>query len=118
VGEPGGWLNARSLCGLLWVLNYAAMTGSALWLCVRGWKAGLGFRWVLALWSWCTLSAMLRVFNADPVRRVVAMGVTVPGYVDTHTPVILLLHGLVAAWLLWIVHKSRDLHGALNTTST
>jgi hypothetical protein len=114
VGKPGGFLNAQSLCGLLWVLNYTAMAGSALWLCWRGWKAGLGFHWVLAIWSWCTLSGMMRVFSADPIRRVVAMGFGFPGHEDTHTAVILLVHGLVAAWMFWIVRKARHFQGPVN----
>ena len=96
----------RVVTGGLWTLYYMALSVSVLWLCHRGWKAGLGVRWVLAMCSWSALTGLLRFFDADPIKHNVVMGFGFPYRLDIHTLAILLLHALAAAGFLLAARNS------------
>lgn len=99
-------IDPRVVTGGLWALYYLALAVAVLWLCQRGWKAGLGIRWVLAMCLWCALTGLLRDFHADPIKQNVMMGVGFPYRLNIHTFAILFLHALVAAGFLLAARSS------------
>jgi len=93
--------------GSLWAVYYAAIVSSVLWLCWRVWRSGLGIRWVMAMCSWCALAALLRYFEADPVKHRVLMGFTFPYRLNIHTTALLAIHVAVAAAFVLAAWRSR-----------
>jgi hypothetical protein len=106
-GHPWGLLDVRLITGILWGLYYTTAVVSVGWLCWRGWMAGLGLRWVLAMCSWCALTALARFFDADPVKHRIVMGLTFPYQLNIHTAVLLLLHAGAAGAFLLAASKAR-----------
>jgi hypothetical protein len=109
-GDPKG-LSARFAASSLWALHYASMFASVAWLARRSWLSGLGLRFIIALCSWCALTALLRFFDADPIRRNVAVGLTFPWRLNAHTAAILCLHVMMAGWFFVAARKARVADG-------
>ena len=100
-GAAGNQPNVYVITGTLWFLHYTTMIASLLWIGFRVWTAGLGRNWVLAICAWCALAALLRYFDADPVKRNVVMSLTFPWRLNVHTAIVLVVHALAAAGFLF-----------------
>jgi hypothetical protein len=96
--------NSHLIAGGLWIVYGAALIATPVWLCCWIWRAGLGLRWILAACSWCALFALMRHFEADALKRTIAVGLRFPWRLDITTALILLLHIFVAAAF---VHSAR-----------
>jgi hypothetical protein len=97
--EPGP-SDAQIIVSGLNVVYYVTLLLSTAWLCWGSWRAGLGFRWIMATCSWCALTALLRFFDADPLGRRVVMGFGFPWRLNSQTAVVLILHLVMAGWFL------------------
>jgi hypothetical protein len=102
-GAPENKPNAYLITGTLWFLHYTTMIGSLCWVGFRAWTAGLGRKWVLAFCLWCMVAALLRYFDADPIKRNVVVSFGFPWRLNVHTAIVLLVHGLACAGFLFAV---------------
>ena len=109
-GAEGNRPNPYVVTSTLWCLHYSAMIASLCWLGFRAWNTGLGRKWVLAFCVWCALFALLRYFDADPIKRNVVISLTFPWRLNAHTAIVLLVHGLAAAGFLLGVKATRKLN--------
>jgi hypothetical protein len=100
-GASGERPNAYVITGTLWILHYTAMAMVPCWISLRAWNAGLGRKWVLAFCVWCALFALVRHFDADPVKRNVVISLSFPWRWNVQTLIVLMVHALACAGFLF-----------------
>ena len=105
--DTTGNLDGHMVATSMTTLHYLALAASPLLLGWRTWHAGLGTRCIVAVFAWCTLTALLRYFNADAVERNITMGLTFPWSLNSRTTGVVLVHALAAAFFLVAVRLRR-----------